>query len=67
MKLSNQQIYDIIKIVVTAILSIASVLFIQSCTVSLSVSKNNSNSTQKTEQTTTPSVDSTHINVTPSF
>jgi hypothetical protein len=30
---------------------------------SLSVSKNNSNSTQKTEQTTTSSVDSTQINI----
>ena len=67
MKLSNRQIYDIIKIIVTAILSIASVLFIQSCTMSLSVSKNNSNSTQKTEQTTTSSVDSTNINVAPRF
>ena len=67
MKLSNQQIYDIIKIIVTAILSIASVLFIQSCTMSLSISKNNSNSTQKTEQTTTSSVDSTNINVAPRF
>ena len=47
MKLSNQQIYDIIKIVVTAILSISATLFVQSCTMSLSVSKNNSNSTQK--------------------
>lgn len=67
MKLSNQQIYDIIKIVVTAILSISAVLFVQSCMTSLSVSKNNSNSTQKTEQTTTSSVDSTQIDFTPKF
>lgn len=67
MKLTQKQIYDVIKIVVTAILSVAATLFSQSCTVSLSVSKNNSNSTQKTEQTTTSSVDSTHINVTPKF
>lgn len=63
MKLSNQQIYDIIKIVVTAILSISAVLFVQSCTMSLSVAKNNTNSTQKTEQTSTSSVDSTRINI----
>ena len=31
----------------------------------LGVSKNNSNSTQKTEQTTTSSVDSTQININP--
>lgn len=63
MKLSNQQIYDIIKIVVTAILSVSAVLFVHSCTMSLSVAKNNTNSTQKTEQTSTSSVDSTRIDI----
>ena len=56
-------IYKIIEIICTAIISIAAVLTAQSCTMSLSVSKNNSNSTQKTEQTTTSSVDSTRINI----
>lgn len=60
-------IYEIIKIVCTAIISIAAVLTAQSCTMSLSVSKNNQNSTQKTEQTTTSSVDSTNINIQPKF
>lgn len=60
-------IYEIIKIVCTAIISIAAVLTAQSCTMSLSVSKNNSNSTQKTEQTTTNSTDSTNINIQPKF
>ena len=55
-------IYKIVEITCTAIISIAAVLTAQSCTMSLSVSKNNSNSTQKTEQTTTSSVDSTQIN-----
>lgn len=58
-------IYEIIKIISTAIISIAAVLTAQSCTMSLSVSKNNSNSTQKTEQTTTSSADSTQININP--
>jgi hypothetical protein len=58
-------IYEIIKITCTAIISITAVLTAQSCTMSLSVSKNNSNSTQKTEQTTTSSVDSTQININP--
>lgn len=61
----NKIIYEIIKIVCTAIISIAAVLTAQSCTISLSVSKNNSNSTQKTEQTTTSSADSTQININP--
>ena len=60
-------IYKIIEIVCTAIISIAAVLTAQSCTISLSVSKNNSNSTQKTEQTTTSSVDSTNINIQSKF
>lgn len=63
MKLTNQQVYDIIKIISTAIISIAATLFVQSCTLSLSVAKNNSNTTQKTEQTTTSSVDSTKISI----
>lgn len=59
--------YEIIKIICTAIISIAAVLTAQSCTMSLSVSKNNQNSTQKTEQTSTSSVDSTNINIQPKF
>lgn len=55
--------YEIIKIICTAIISIAAVLTAQSCTMSLSVSKNNQNSTQKTEQTTTSSADSTQVNI----
>lgn len=57
--------YEIIKIICTAIISIAAVLTAQSCTMSLSVSKNNRNSTQNTEQTTTSSADSTKININP--
>lgn len=57
--------YEIIKIICTAIISITAVLTAQSCTMSLSVSKNNQNSTQKTEQTTTSSVDSTQVNINP--
>ena len=60
-------IYKIVEIVCTAIISIAAVLTAQSCTMSLSVSKNNQNSTQKTEQTSTSSVDSTNINIQPEF
>lgn len=50
MKLTNQQTYEIVKIVVTAVLSIAATLFLSSCTVSLSVAKNNQNASQGTEQ-----------------
>ena len=55
MKITATQWIEIVKLITT--------LFVQSCTLSLSVAKNNTNSTQKTEQTSTSSVDSTHINI----
>ncbi|MGR5595604.1 smalltalk protein [Bacteroides thetaiotaomicron] len=67
MKLTQNQWYEILRIIITAILAILTTLGVVSCTMSLSISKNNSNSTQKTEQTTTSSVDSTNINVAPRF
>ena len=65
MKVTNQQWIEIIKLISTFLIGIITALSVQSCTMSLSVSKNNSNSTQKTEQTTTSSVDSTNININP--
>ena len=63
MKLTNEQIQKIITAVCTCITTIAAIILVSACTVSLSVSKNNSNSTQKTEQTSTSSVDSTYVNL----
>ncbi len=65
MKITNQQWIEIIKLISTFLIGIITTLAVQSCTTSLSVSKNNSNSTQRTEQTTTSSVDSTNININP--
>lgn len=65
MKVTKQQWIEIIKLISTFLTGIITTLTVQSCTMSLSVSKNNSNSTQKTEQTTTSSVDSTNININP--
>lgn len=65
MKVTNQQWIEIIKLISTFLIGVITTLATQSCTMSLSVSKNNSNSTQKTEQTTTSSVDSTNININP--
>ena len=62
MKINGTQWIEIIRAISTAIIAIITTLCVQSCTMSLSVSKNNQNSTQKTEQTTTSSVDSTKIN-----
>lgn len=63
MKVTPQQWIEIVKLISTFIVGVITTLFVQSCTVSMSISKNNRNSTQKTEQTSTSSVDSTKINI----
>lgn len=63
MKISASQWIQIVKLVSTFVIGVITTLFVHSCTLSLSVSKNNTNSTQKTEQTSTSSVDSTRINI----
>lgn len=61
--MEKSKIYEIVKIVATAIVSVAAVLFLDSCTASLSVFKNNSGSSQKTEQCASVKADSTSINL----
>lgn len=61
--MKKEQIYEIVKIVATAIISVAAVLFLDSCTASMSIFKNNSGSSQNTEQSSTLRTDSTSINV----
>lgn len=61
--MNKQKIYEIVKIVATAIVSVAAVLFLDSCTASMSIFKNNSGSSQNTEQSSTLRSDSTSINV----
>ena len=61
MKVTPNQWIEIVKLISTFVIGIITTLFVQSCTLSLSVAKNNNNATQRTEQTTTYSVDSTKI------
>lgn len=63
MKITPNQWIEVIKLISTFVIGIITTLFVQSCTLSLSVAKNNNNATQKTEQTSTSSVDSTHVNL----
>lgn len=63
MKITPNQWIEIVKLISTFVIGIITTLFVQSCTLSLSVAKNNNNATQKTEQTSTSSVDSTYINL----
>lgn len=60
--MDKTKIYEIVKIVATAIISVAAVLFLDSCTASLSVFKNNSGSSQSTKQSASVKADSTSIN-----
>lgn len=65
MKITGKQWIEIIKLISTFIIGIITTLTVQSCTMSLSVAKNNNSATQKTEQTSTSSIDSTKININP--
>ena len=65
MKITGKQWIEIIKLISTFIIGIITTLTVQSCTMSLSVAKNNNNATQKTEQTSTSSIDSTKISINP--
>lgn len=62
-KITPNQWIEIVKLISTFVIGIITTLFVQSCTLSLSVAKNNNNAMQKTEQTSTSSVDSTHVNL----
>lgn len=61
MKITPNQWIEIVKLISTFVIGVITTLFVHSCTVSLSVAKNNTNSTQKTEQVSTTSVDSTNV------
>lgn len=63
MKITSSQWIEIVKLISTFVIGIITTLFVQSCTLSLSVSKNNSNSTQQTEQKVSSDVDSTSVNL----
>ena len=63
MKITPNQWMEIVKLISTFVIGIITTLFVQGCTLSLSIAKNNNNATQKTEQTSTSSVDSTHVNL----
>ena len=63
MKITPNQWIEIVKLISTFVVGVITTLFVQSCTLSLSVSKNNSNSTQQTEQRVSSDVDSTSVNL----
>ena len=63
MKITGQQWINIVKLISTFIIGVISTLCVQSCTMSMSIFKNNNGGNQQTEQST--KVDSTQIYVKP--
>lgn len=63
MRITPNQWIEIVKLISTFVIGVITTLFVQSCTLSLSVSKNNSNSTQQTEQNASSVVDSVGVNL----
>lgn len=59
----KEKIIFILKLLAAIIAAILGVIGMQSCTMSLSVAKNNNNATQKTEQSATSSVKNDSINL----
>ena len=51
--MDKKKVMEIIKIVATAIISIATVVLLEGCTVAFTVAKNNNESSQKVNQTAT--------------
>ena len=60
-KLTGEQIYKILEIVLTAILSVAAILLCASCTMSMSISKYNQSSPQRVEHSSSVSADSASV------
>ena len=61
--MNKQKLLKTVQIILEAAAAIAAVWLITSCTMSMSIAKNNNNATQSTEQTTR--VDSTSVLLTP--
>lgn len=63
MKPTSKQWIEIVKLISTFIIGIITTLAVQSCTASMSISKNNTNSTQDTEQSASSFVDSIKLDI----
>lgn len=61
--MDKSKLYEIIKIVCTAIISVAATLLAQSCAVSTNVQKNTSGSSINSEATQETKIDSTTLKI----
>lgn len=62
MKITPSQWIELVKLIATFVVGVITVLTVQSCTASMSIFWKNANSTQKSEQSQSTSVDSTSVN-----
>lgn len=62
MKLSNEQLNKIIQALCTCISTIAAIILVSACTMSMSIQKNNTQSNQSSNQSTTVDSVSTYYN-----
>lgn len=69
MKLTSDQWNRIIQAIVTAIVTICNIILVSSCavTMSMSIQKNNSSSSQQIEQKSESRNDSTTLDLSPNF
>lgn len=58
LKMTKQHLYKVIEVVLTAAISVAAILLLDSCTASMSLFWKNQGSSQNTEQSTTTRIDS---------
>lgn len=63
MRIPRSKLFDIIKLICTALISIAATLLVESCTTSLNIQRNTSSSTLSNRQSTTTSADSASVGV----
>lgn len=63
MKPTSKQWIEIVKLISTFIIGVITTLAVHSCTASMSISKNNTNSTQNTEQSASSFVDSVKLDI----
>lgn len=61
MKITPTQWIEIVKLISTFIIGVITTLYVSSCTASMSILWKNQNSTQKVDQQTSSSADSTDI------
>lgn len=61
MKITPTQWIELVKLIATFVIGIITVLAVQSCTASMSVFWKNANSTQRSEQSQSTSIDSTSV------